>query len=204
MALTQETLDQLWDFADPAASLVRFEEAMQAAGDPEALAELRTQYARALGLLGRYDEAYAALDAVPDTSLLVAVRVTLERGRLRRAAGDPEGAVQLLKLAATLADEAEELFLQVDALHLLAITDPDSADDWTDQALRALEATTDPRTLRWQVTLYSNAGWALLEAGRPEDALTRFERAREAATRWGTPEQVDLADQAIADCRRAL
>ncbi|MDQ7991356.1 MAG: hypothetical protein AAGC63_02900 [Propionicimonas sp.] len=204
MALTQETLDRLWDFSDPAASLARFDDEMRGSPDPEALAELRTQRARALGLLERYDEAHQALDAVPDTSRVVAARVALERGRLRNSAGDPAGAVALFRLAESLADEADDVFLQVDALHMLAIADPAGGQEWTEQALRVLEGTRDARTLRWQVALHSNAGWALLDDGSAAEALTRFELAREAAVRWGTAEQVALADEAISECRGAL
>ena len=135
---------------------------------------------------------------------MVAARVALERGRLRNSAGDREGAVPLFRLAETLAGEAGELFLQVDALHMLAITDPASAEEWTAAALDLLSRTSDPRTLRWQVALHSNAGWALLDAGRPAEALTRFELAREAAVRYGTAAQVALADEAIAECRGTL
>jgi hypothetical protein len=130
--------------------------------------------------------------------------VALERGRLRNSAGDPAGAVPLFRLAASQAGDAGALFLQVDALHMVAIADPAGAEQATAEALELLARTDDPRTLRWQVALHSNAGWALLEAGRAAEALTRFELAREAAVRYGTDEQVALADEAIAECRGVL
>ena len=52
------------------------------------------------------------------------VRVALERGRLRNSAGDPAAAVPLFRAAAEGAASAGLVFLQVDALHMLAIADP--------------------------------------------------------------------------------
>jgi hypothetical protein len=67
-----------------------------------------------------------------------------------------------------------------------------------------LDPTTDPRTRRWLVSLHSNAGWAHLDAGRPHDALAEFERAQDAALRWGTSQQQQWAAEAVAEARAAL
>lgn len=96
------------------------------------------------------------------------------------------------------------MFLRVDALHMLAIAEPDQAQEWTAAALEVLEGVDDARTLRWRVSLHNNAGWAHLDAGRFAEALTSFERSRDAATRWGTPQQVVWADEAIAEARAKL
>lgn len=204
MAVSQELLDELWDFADPPGSLSRIEAAMAGAADPEDLAELATQRARALGLLEQYDAATEALAAVPDTSALVAARVALELGRVRNDAGDAEAAAVQFRRAEQLAADAGSLFLRVDALHMLAIVDPDGAQGWTSTALDLLATTDDPRTLRWQVALHSNAGWTLFDDGRVAEAMSRFEQARAAALRWGTPQQVAFADEALAECRGVL
>ncbi len=95
------------------------------------------------------------------------------------------------------------MFLQVDALHMLGIADPDRADEWTGQALAALDGTTDARTLRWRVSLHNNAGWARFDAGDYPGAIAEFELAKDAATRWGTPQQVAWADEALAEAREA-
>ena len=57
-------IDRLWDFSDPAASEERFREA---ADDDEHAGHVRavmaTQLARALGIQGRWAEAFEVLDA---------------------------------------------------------------------------------------------------------------------------------------------
>jgi tetratricopeptide (TPR) repeat protein len=63
-SISQATLDSLWDYSDPAASAERFRHAADDEARPApARIELATQRARALGLLGRFDEAEAVLDA---------------------------------------------------------------------------------------------------------------------------------------------
>lgn len=204
MALSQTLLDELWDFSEPAASEVRLRQAAEAESDASSRAELETQIARALGLQERFVEADAVLSTVPVISPEVSVRVALERGRLRNSAGDPAAALPLFELAAEAAASARLIFLQVDALHMLAIADVERAQEWTQRALDVLDPTTDPRTRRWLVALHSNAGWAHLDAGRPRDALAEFEKALDAASRWGTREQVQWSEDAVAEARAAL
>ena len=201
MALSQALLDELWDFGDPAGSEARLRAATEAETDAATRAELATQVARAMGLQSRFADAEAVLSTTPVTSAEVAVRVALERGRLRSSAGDPDAAIGLFELAAEAAASADLTFLRVDALHMLAIADTVHAAEWTERALDLLDGTTDPRTLRWAVSLHNNAGWAHLDAGRTDDAIAEFEKARDAATRWGTPQQVQWADEALAEAR---
>ena len=202
MTLTQDQLDELWDFADAPASERRFAAAAASAvaGDR---AEFETQRARALGLQERFDDADAALDAVVAGSAAARVRVALERGRVRNSAGDAGAAIPFFRTAAEDAASAGLLFLRVDALHMLAIADAANAAAWTAEALAALDGTDDPRTLRWRVGLHNNAGWARLDAGDPDAALLEFTASRDAAVRWGTPQQVAWADEAIAEARAA-
>lgn len=204
MTLSQAVLDGLWDFGDPAGSEARLRAAVEAESDAEARAELETQVARALGLQGRFDEADAVLSTLPVTIPAVAVRIALERGRLRNSAGDPAAARPLFELAAEAAAAAHLTFLWVDALHMLAIVDADHSAEWTERALEVLDPTTEPRTLRWLVSLHNNAGWAHLDAGRRGDAIAEFERAMDAAARWGTPQQRQWAEEALAEARNDL
>src|SRR5688572_28861839 len=204
MALSQTALDDLWDFGDPVGSEARLRAALEAEPDASTRAELQTQVARALGLQERFDDAEDMLSTTPAISPEVSVRITLERGRLRNSAGDPAAALPLFELAAEAAASARLRFLEVDALHMLAIADPDRAGEWTRRALDVLEGETDARTLRWLVSLHSNAGWWHFDAGRVAEAVTEFEKARDAATRWGTPQQVQWADEALAEASAAL
>ncbi|SFS15845.1 hypothetical protein SAMN04487846_3189 [Microbacterium sp. cf046] len=203
MTLTQAQLDALWDFSNPEATEVRLRTAELAAADAEERAELQTQVARSLGLHERFAEGDAVLDAIASDDPAVRARVALERGRLRNSAGDAAAAVPLFVAAAEAAASAGLLFLQVDALHMLAIADADGSAEWTRQALSLLEQTDDPRTLRWNVSLHNNAGWTHFDAGRFAEAVAAFERSRDAAVRWGTAQQVQWADEAIAEARAA-
>ncbi|KRB36360.1 hypothetical protein [Microbacterium sp. Root180] len=204
MTLSQALLDQLWEFDDRVASESRLRAAVEAETDAATRAELETQVARALGLQERFVEADAVLSTTPVVSPAVAVRVALERGRLRNSAGDPDAARPLFQLAADVAASSHLTFLQVDALHMLAIADPEHAPEWTARAIEVLDPTTDPRTRRWLVSLHNNAGWSHLDAGRPHDALVEFEKAQDAAARWGTPQQVVWAEEAVAEALAAL
>jgi hypothetical protein len=205
MAIAQTLLDELWDFSDPAASESRLRTAAEQQTDAAARAELETQVARALGLQERYEDADAVLDRVPADSVEVSVRVALERGRLRNSGGDPAAAVPLFRAAAEAAAGTEDLtFLQVDALHMLAIADPQHSAAWTAVALTVLDSTDDPRTQRWRVGLHNNAGWARFDAEDYAAAVSEFELAKDAATRWGTPQQVAWADEALEEARSLL
>ncbi|MHC2998224.1 hypothetical protein [Microbacterium sp. HJ5] len=201
MTLSQALLDELWDFGDAAGSEARLRAAAEAETDAASRAELATQVARALGLQERFDDAEMLLSTTPIVAPEVAVRVALERGRLRNSEGDPAAAAALFAQAAEAAASADLTFLRVDALHMLAIADPAHAAEWTDRAIEVLDPTTDPRTLRWLVSLHNNAGWAHHDAGRVDDAVAEFEKARDAASRWGTPQQVQWADDALAEVR---
>jgi len=201
MAIAQSRLDDLWDFSDPAGSEQRLRAAAAAETDAAARGELDTQVARSLGLQERYDEADAVLDGIRPLSEAAAVRVALERGRLRNSGGDPEAALPLFRAAAEGAAGDDLVFLRIDALHMLAIADREHAVEWTARALAVLDGTTDARAQRGRVSLHDNAGGPLSAAERYDEAVTEFEASRDAATRWGTPQQVGWADEAIAEAR---
>jgi len=203
MTVAQALLDELWDFSDAAASEARLRSAAARATDADERAELETQVARALGLQDRFAEADELLDALSAHAPAVRTRRALERGRLRNSAGDAAAAVPLFRAAAEDAASAGLVFLQVDALHMLAIADADNSAEWTREALAVLEATDDARTQRWKVALHNNEGWTHFEAGRWAAAVTAFERSRDAALRWGTPQQAQWADEALAEARAA-
>jgi tetratricopeptide (TPR) repeat protein len=199
--LNQQTLDQLWDFDDPALSEDRFRAAVsEDRYDADERAELSTQLGRAIGLQGRYEEADALLDAIDGDEPTVAVRVLLERGRVLNSSGHPEMAVPLFEQAAELADHLGEEFLAVDALHMLAIADAAHAETWTRSALEYASTVHDERTKRWLVALHNNLGWTLHDAGRCTEAMVEFQLAEQWAERVGTPRQQELAREAIQAC----
>lgn len=201
MTLEQTVLDAVWDFADAIGSEARLRAAFDGATDPVERRELRTQVARALGLQERFTEAHAVLDALDLDEPVVAVRAALERGRLHNSAGAPVEATWHFRRAAALAEANSLGFLRIDALHMLAIADPEHADDHTETALRELAAVDDPRTLRWLVALHNNRGWTRFDAGDTAGALEAFEAAKDAAEKYGTEQQRIWADEAIQEAR---
>jgi tetratricopeptide (TPR) repeat protein len=202
--LSQATLDELWDFGDPALSERRFLEAQESEPDEARSAELLTQEARAVGLQGRFEEAWDLLESVEILSPAVEVRVLLEEGRVHNSAGRPGDAVPLFEEAAKEAGRKGLAFLAIDALHMLAIAEPESAQTRTREALALVDATDDRRTKRWAVSLHNNLGWAFHDAEGYDDALGEFEAAHAAALDVGTTEQEFVARWAIARCLRSL
>jgi len=203
--ISQALLDSLWDFADPAASAERFRRAEEDfAHDEGARAELHTQLARALGLQGNVDEGHAELDGIEATSARARARVALERGRLLRSAGQPEDSVPLFTLAVRQAASVGAQFLVLDALHMLAVSDPGHEEEWAAEGQLVLAKATDDRTRRWGVALHNNLAWYLHDSGRPEEALGEFEQALAVATRVGTPGQRYIGRWGVARCLRTL
>jgi hypothetical protein len=205
--LDQLTLDELWNFDDPAESEARFRAELGPGrpwGDTER-AELTTQLARAIGLQGRFDEAAALLIESPDQSdPIVGVRVLLESGRIMNSSGHPDVAGGLFRKAAAIAARLGAEFLEIDALHMLAIVDSPGAEDWTAQAVELAESSASDRTKRWLVSLHSNLGWYRLDAGDAESALVEFTEAARWADLVGTDEQRQWAREAIDECTAAI
>ena len=201
-------LDELWDFGDPEASAERLRAELALLPTTSvAHQELRTQLARALVLQHLEDEATAELDAIEATGPTdprVVTRLQLERGRLHNSGGRAAQAIPHFTSAVTAARDAGDDFLLVDALHMLAIADPDNGDHWTRAALAATHRTTDPRTRRWIGSLRNNFAWNLHDRGDFAEALEQFEGAREAYLANGSAEQQRIAEWAVARALRSL
>ncbi|MFF9562822.1 tol-pal system YbgF family protein [Leifsonia sp. NPDC014704] len=203
--LEQAELDALWLPGDPIASAERL---AAAAAEPDrsevVRAELQTQRARALGLQGRIEEAEALLESLEPAAGVLEVRVLLERGRLRSAAGRPSEAVPVLEAALRAARRDGDVSLAVESALVLADADRPRALQWIEEGLSDLAATGDPRTLRWGVVLHDLRGWALLRDGDAAAALVSFEDAVEYAEAYGTLDQQFAAQWAYGRCLREL
>lgn len=225
--LTQEDLDGWWTFDDPAAAEAAFRaELADESRDPVERAELSTQLARALVLQERFTDAAAVLAGVEEAGVgkdgveeglgpVVTLRLLLERGRLLNSSDRAVEAVPLFARAARLgaaelAPPGEQVrspeqrgieFLTIDALHMLAIADPDGAPAWTADAVRLASQSTEDRTRRWLVSLHNNLGWHLLDTGRHSEAGVEFERAQHVAAAVGTPQQQVWAAEALEEWR---
>ena len=108
----------------------------------------------------------------------VDARIELERGRLYRSAGDPEQAADHFEDGATLAREAHDEPLEIDALHMQALlaTGTDAV-DLDHRALELARRSSDPAARRWEAPLLNNLGMALVEVESLDEALTTFEDA---------------------------
>lgn len=203
--LEQAELDALWLPGDPIASAERL---AAAAAEPDrsevVRAELETQRARALGLQGRFDEAEALLESLEPAGGVLEVRVLLERGRLRTAAGRSGEAVPVLEAALRAARRDGDVSLAVESALALADADRDRTLQWIEEGLSDLASTGDPRTLRWGVVLYDVRGWTLLGDGDAAAALVSFEDAVQYAEAYGTVDQQFAAQWAVGRSLREL
>lgn len=205
------TLDDLWDFDDLAASGGRFRAAIDAAetdGDADAADEARTQLARTLGLLTRFEDGDQVLDLVDAAHAgadRVRVRSLLERGRLRRSSGDTASAVAPFQEAWTLAWELGADGLAVDAAHMLALVDAaPGTSAWNERALALADTSPAPDARRWRGSLWNNIGWERFEAGDLDGALAAFGTALEARAEQGKPRERRIAAWCVGRCLRAL
>jgi tetratricopeptide (TPR) repeat protein len=192
--------------SDPLRPLWDFDELDQTESRFRALrAEALTQLARVEGLRGRFDEGDRLLDEIVEQDARVRIRVELERGRLRRSAGDKGAALPLFESAFTRALDASEDWLAGDAAHMCALAAPDQDGfiAWTTRGIELAESS--EAAAYWLGPLLNNLGWQYFGAGEHEQALAAFERALEVRLR--DPENqaaIEVAREAVAEARQAL
>jgi tetratricopeptide (TPR) repeat protein len=200
--LQQATLDEIWDFDDAALSEERLRVELEQGGpyDEVERAELKSQLARAYGLQDRFDDAAELLIEIEaQEAPVVIVRILLESGRILNSAGKPEDAAPLFLRSAQLAGEHNLPFLRIDALHMLAISTPSNAEHWTAQGVELAEASDDPRTQRWLISLHNNLGWNRLDSGDTPAAIAEFTEAVRWAELVGTAQQKQWAAESLAE-----
>ncbi|MES2172095.1 MAG: hypothetical protein V4479_15460 [Actinomycetota bacterium] len=205
--LRQDTLDELWNSDDAPGTEGRIRVELEQGGPYDEIerAELKTQLARAIGLQERYDDAAEVLIEVQaEEAPIVVARVLLESGRIIAAAGRPDDAAPLFARSAEIASKAGLLFLEIDALHMLSIAQPDAVEDWTARAVDLAEASGDPRTQRWLISLHNDLGWRHFDDGDFDRALGEFTEAARWADLVGTEPQRQLAQEALAECTAAM
>lgn len=210
-------VSQLWDFNQPAVSEQRFRDAMAGASGDDRLV-LQTQIARTWGLRRDFARAMRVLDEiapqVAHASAESRVRYELERGRaLASATHKPEEVTPASREAARqhymrafeTAKAAGLDHLAIDALHMMAFVDtgPAAQLDWDLQALRYMEASSQPEARKWEGSLYNNVGYALHLAGRYDEALANFRKSLAAHERAGRADNVRIAWWMIAWTLRA-
>ena len=202
-------LDALWDFDRPAVSEQRLRAALSGADGDDALV-LRTQVARALGLQRRFDAAHHELDALQPMLAAAGpearVRALLERGRTWRSSGQPKTAEPLFLQAHAQADAAHLEALAADALHMVALVQPDTDGQlkWNRRALDYARAARDARARGWEAPVLNNLGVTLNDAGRHEEALAAFREALAAYAKRGGVRNVRIARWMVAHTLRRL
>jgi tetratricopeptide (TPR) repeat protein len=186
-------LAALWNFDDPAGSELRFRTEAETAEGADRLV-LMTQVARALGLQERYDEGHALLDHLAVDDPEVATRVSLERGRLLRSAGEPDQARPHFEAGAATAQASGLEELHVDALHMVALVAPAKQQrPLTEEALATARASSDPAARNWDASLLNNLGMAHADAEDWPAALASFEEALAARERIGEAGPIRVA-----------
>jgi tetratricopeptide (TPR) repeat protein len=194
-------IDGLWDFDDPAATEAKFMALRQHLGakqDHAKLLELDTQLARTQGLQGRYAHALMTLETVQDRlepgEVRAAARHDLEMGRVLRSSGSPAGAKEYFERAARVAKEAGEAALEIDALHMLALVEPEPTRRiaMNMDALERAAGASDPRARRWRGSLWNNTGMDFHELGDLDRAMEAFE-ASLAAWQEDDPDRAGVA-----------
>jgi tetratricopeptide (TPR) repeat protein len=203
-----DRLRPIWNFDDLDATERRFAALLDAEEPGDGRAEVLTQLARIDGLRGdlqagdaRLDEAAALEPAGPAAT----ARIDLERGRLRRSAGDLASALQLFVSAFAIALEGRCDFLAADAAHMAALAAPDGEgfEQWTKCGIELAE--TREAAAYWLGPLLTNLGWHYFEDGRLDLALDAFGRAlRERERRAENPAAIEIARFAVGKSLRAL
>lgn len=192
-------LGPLWNYDKPELSEQRFMSALTTADADDALI-LQTQIARTHGLRGDFARARRTLASVeaqlPKASAEARVRHALEFGRTWISATHPpelqthdakERARTAYLRAYDIARAQQLDALSVDALHMMAFVETDPPDQlkWAREALRVVDASSQQDAKKWEASLRNNAGYALHQLGRFDEALTEFNkglRLRETGT----------------------
>ena len=203
-SLTSEQIDSLWTIDDPVEGRVKLERAIEEY--PGSADELRTQIARSLGLLGRFDEAWAEFSKISNMdSPIVAVRMEIEKGRLRNSSGHRNDAKPHFLRALELAEQWRFDYYGIDAAHMLGIaSEGQESVRWSKTALELLANSEDQRARRWKGSLLNNLGWTYFSMGELDSALSSFESALDFQKTVGDPVRIRVARWTVARCLRAL
>ncbi len=211
-------LTPLWDFNKPALSEERFRAALSRAEGDDALI-LDTQIARTYGQRREFDKARAHLDSIApriqSAGAEARARHALELGRsYASAAHTAESqttkshalARQSYQRALDIARGGHLDGLPIDAIHMLAFVDTAPADQlrWAQEALAAVESTTQSAAKAWEPSIRNNLGYALHQLGRYQEALDQFQQALALRERETNPVAIRTARWMVAWTLRAL
>jgi tetratricopeptide (TPR) repeat protein len=134
------------------------------------------------------------------------VRCLLERGRVFNSSGKPDRARPLFLQAVEAGTDAKLDGYVVDALHMLAIVEPEASaqHDWNCRAMALAEASSDPTARKWLATLYNNIGWTYYEQKRYDDAMDVFRKAIPLREQAGKVIPLRIAHYCVGKTLRAM
>lgn len=201
--------DSLWDYSNPQTTEIKFREVLQQIPENDsAHLELLTQIARTQGLQRKFDEAHQTLDEVEKNlkeESKIKVRYLLERGRVFNSSKQPDKAKSFFEEAFELAKKLKEDNYAVDAIHMLAIVaDPADSLNLNLQAIAYAESSSDEKARDWLGSLYNNTGWSYHDMGNYESALKIFEKAEAFRRSKNDASRLRIATWAVARCLRSL
>lgn len=203
--------DALWNYGDPAGTEAQFRAvrpALEAHGNHGRLLELDTQIARTQALQRHFDEAFATLEtvhaALRDGETRATVRYELELGRTLRSSGRREEARPHFERARELAAAAHEAALAIDAIHMIALVEPDPAKQiaLNLDAIGLARASEDPKARRWQGSLWNNIGMTYHDLGQLDRALDAFQTALTLSEQTGEAGRIRIARWMVAWTQR--
>ena len=201
-------IDSYWEYADPAASEVRFRGLLgQVQGDQRL--EVQTQIARTFSLRRDFAQAHKLLDEVePQLAAAGAaprVRYLLERGRTFNSSGDRDRAKPLFVEAWEVASANGLEGLAVDAAHMVpVVVGGAEGAQWTRRGVDVARRSNDPKARAMLPALLNNHAWNLHDEGRYAEALTVFREAEAAWLATGRQPQGRIARWSVARCLRSL
>jgi tetratricopeptide (TPR) repeat protein len=200
-----------WDYKDPAASALRFHALLTKArvtADLQLELELLTQIARTHSLQRQFEQAHQLLDEIhprlTDATPRARIRALLERGRTFNSAGDKASARTLFEQAWQQGLKSKELYLAIDAAHMVAIAAPlEEQSRWHQLAMELAERSQDEKVRGWLPSLYNNQGWTLFELGRFDEAKTLQQKCLAWHEQHHNPAKAFIARWSLARLTRA-
>jgi tetratricopeptide (TPR) repeat protein len=155
----------------------------------------------------KFDEAHALLDTVEPKLGAVATRVRvrylLERGRVFNSSGKKDLALPLFVEAYEVGREIGEHGYAVDAAHMAAIAEKDSAVlEWNLTALRLATTSEMPSARKWRKSLHNNIGWTYFAMPDYDKAMAQFVECRAVSEEMGDAESERIARWSIAKTHR--
>ncbi len=205
--------DSLWNYGDLAGTEQKFKTYFDENGPAMDLSQrlqLLTQIARTYSLRHMFDEAHEVLNEVekqlPATPDVAIARYHLERGRSFNSSGKKAEAQKHFEQARDMAQQLQEDYYTIDAMHMLAIVAqpvPDLANSINEQCIILAENSSNPGSKNWLGSLYNNLAWGYFDKGEYDKALSVFLRALKWYEDRKIPGDVFIAKWTVARTLRA-